>query len=95
MFHNSHHPKFNDLYLEELDIKDTTYVAIEGFVLYIGGDYSCSLNIMLLVQAMAYVMSDMFAIVIVGHLTCALESGPLIGAPVAPILPAAGIFAAG
>ena len=25
-------------------------VAIEGFVLYIGGDYSCTLNVMLLVQ---------------------------------------------
>ena len=27
-----------------------TSVAIEGFVLYIGGDYSCTLNVMLLVQ---------------------------------------------
>ena len=36
-------------------------------MLYIGGDYSCTLNIMLLVQVMAYVMSDMFAIDIVGH----------------------------
>ena len=42
-------------------------VAIEGFVVYIGGDISCTLNIMLLVQVMAYVMSDMFAIDIVGH----------------------------
>ena len=25
-------------------------VAIEGFVLYIRGDYSCTLNVMLLVQ---------------------------------------------
>ena len=32
---------------------------------------------------------------IVGHWTCTLESGLLIGAPVALILPAAGIFAAG
>ena len=42
-------------------------VAIEGFVLYAGGDYALHLNIMLLVQVMAYVMSDMFAIEIVGH----------------------------
>ena len=42
-------------------------VAIEGFVVYIGGDISCTLNITLLVQVMAYVMSDMFAIDIVGH----------------------------
>ena len=42
-------------------------VAIEGFVLYAGGDYALHLNIMLLVQVMAYVMSDMFAIDIVGH----------------------------
>ena len=32
---------------------------------------------------------------IVGHWTCALESGPLIGAPAALILPAARSFAAG
>ena len=36
-------------------------VAIEGFVLYAGGDYGLHLNIVLLVQVMAYVMSDMFA----------------------------------
>ena len=42
-------------------------VAIEGFVLYAGGDYALHLNIMLLLQGMAYVMSDMFAIDIVGH----------------------------
>ena len=36
-------------------------VAIEGFVLYSGGDYGLHLNIMLLVQVWAYVMSDMFA----------------------------------
>ena len=42
-------------------------VAIEGFVLYAGGDYALHLNIMLLVQVMAYAMSDMFAIDIVGH----------------------------
>ena len=42
-------------------------VAIEGFVLYAGGDYTLHLSIMLLVQVMAYVMSDMFAIDIVGH----------------------------
>ena len=36
-------------------------VAIEGFVLYAGGDYGLHHNIMLLVQVMAYVMSDMFA----------------------------------
>ena len=56
-------------------------VAIEGFVLYAGGDYALHLDIVLLVQVMAYVMSDMFVIYIVGHWTCALESGPLIGAP--------------
>ena len=44
-----------------------TCVTIEGFVLYAGGDYGLHLNIMLLVQVMAYVMSDMFAIDIVGH----------------------------
>ena len=60
-------------------------VTIEGFVLYAGGDYGLHLNIMLLVQVMAYVMSGTFAIDIVGHWTCALESGPLIGAPVAHI----------
>ena len=27
-----------------------TCVAIEGFVLYIGGDYSCTLSVMLLVR---------------------------------------------
>ena len=42
-------------------------VAIEGFVLYAGGDYTLHLNIVLLVQVMAYVMFDMFAIDIVGH----------------------------
>ena len=36
-------------------------VAIEGFVLYAGGDYGLHLNVMLLVQEWAYVMSDMFA----------------------------------
>ena len=38
-------------------------------MLYAGGDYAHALhlNIMLLVQVMAYVMSDMFAIEIVGH----------------------------
>ena len=44
-----------------------TYVAIEGFVLYAGGDYALHLNIVLLVQVMVYMMSDMFAIDIVGH----------------------------
>ena len=43
------------------------YVTIEGFVLYAGGDYGLHLNIMLLVQVMAYVMSGTFAIDIVGH----------------------------
>ena len=42
-------------------------VTIEGFVLYAGEDYGLYLNIMLLVQAMAYVMSGTFAIDIVGH----------------------------
>ena len=36
-------------------------VAIEGSVLYAGRDYGLHLNIMLLVQVWAYVMSDMFA----------------------------------
>ena len=36
-------------------------------MLYAGGDYGLHLNIMLLVQAMAYVMSGTFAIDIVGH----------------------------
>ena len=36
-------------------------VAIEGFVVYTGGDYGLHLNVMLLVQLLAYVMSDMFA----------------------------------
>ena len=36
-------------------------VAIEGFVLYVGGDYALHLNTMLLVQVMAYVMSGTFA----------------------------------
>ena len=36
-------------------------------MLYAGGDCALHLNIMLLVQVMAYVMSDMFAIEIVGH----------------------------
>ena len=42
-------------------------VTIEGFVLYAGGDCGLHLSIMLLVQVMAYMMSDMFAIDIVGH----------------------------
>ena len=42
-------------------------VTIEVFVLYVGGDYGLHLNIMLLVQVMAYVMSGTFAIDIVGH----------------------------
>ena len=46
---------------------NSTCVAIEGFVLYAGGDYALHLNIMVLVQVMAYVMSDMFTIYIVGH----------------------------
>ena len=36
-------------------------------MLYAGGDYGLHLNIMLLVQVMAYVMSGTFAIYIVGH----------------------------
>ena len=36
-------------------------------MIYAGGDYALHLNIMLLVQVMAYVMSAMFAIEIVGH----------------------------
>ena len=38
-------------------------------MLYAAGDYALHLNIMLFVQVMADVMSDMFAIVIVGHCT--------------------------
>ena len=41
-------------------------VAFEGFVLYVGGDYTLYPNIMLLVQVMAYMMSGMFAADIVG-----------------------------
>ena len=51
------------------------------------------LNSMLLVQVMAYVMSGTFAVDIVGRWTCTLESGPLIGSPVATILPVGEIFA--
>ena len=51
-------------------------------MLYAGGEYALHLNIMLLVQAMAYVMSDTFAADILRHWTCAPESGPLIGSPV-------------
>ena len=36
-------------------------------MLYAGGDCGLHLNIVLLVQIMAYVMSDMFATDIVGH----------------------------
>ena len=67
-----------------------TCVTIEGFVLYAGGDFALHLNIMLLVQVMAYVMSGTFAADIVRHWTCTPESGPLIGSPVRTILPAAG-----
>ena len=62
------------------------FVTIEGFVLYAGGDCALYLNIMLLVQVVAYVMSGTFAIDMVRHWTCA----PLIGSPVRTILPAAG-----
>ena len=51
-------------------------------MLYAGGDYALYPNIMLLVQVMAYVMSDTFV--------CAPESGPLIGSPVRTIWPALG-----
>ena len=46
-------------------------------MLYGCGDYNLYPNITLLVQVMAYVMSDK-----VRHLTCAPESGPLIGSPI-------------
>ena len=36
--------------LRENILRINVCVAIEGFVLYIGGDYSCTLNVMLLVQ---------------------------------------------
>ena len=64
-------------------------------MLYAGGDYALILNIMLLVQVMAYVMSGTFATDIAGRWTCALESWPLIGSPAATILPAGGIFGSG
>ena len=59
-------------------------------MLYAGRDYALKLNIMLLVQVMAYMMSVTFAADIARRLTCALESGTLIGSPVRTILPAAG-----
>ena len=44
-------------------VHDDIYLcaAIEGFVLYAGGDYALHLNIMLFVQVMAYMMSGTFA----------------------------------
>ena len=42
-------------------------VTIEGLVLYAGGDYALYLNILLLVQVVAYVMSGAFAADIVRH----------------------------
>ena len=42
-------------------ISHITSVEIEGFMVYTGGDYGLHLNIMLLVQVWAYVMSDMLA----------------------------------
>ena len=65
-------------------------VTFEGFVLCVGGDYALYPNIMLLVQVMAYVMSDTFVADKVTHWTCAPESWPLIGSPVRTILPALG-----
>ena len=56
-------------------------------MLYAGGDYALYPNIMLLVQAMAYVMSGTLASDEVRHLTCAPESGPLIGSPIRTIRP--------
>ena len=65
-------------------------VAFEGFVLYPGGDYTLYPNIMLLAQVMAYVMSGTLASDKVRHLTCAPESGPLIGSPIRTIRPGLG-----
>ena len=65
-------------------------VAFEGFVLYAGGGYALYPNIVLLVQVMAYVMSGTFVLDMVRRLTCAPESGPLIGSPVRTIRPALG-----
>ena len=65
-------------------------VAFEGFVLYAGGGYALYPNIMLLVQAMAYVMSGTFVLDVVRRLTCTPESGPLIGSPVRTIRPGLG-----
>ena len=51
-------------------------------MLYAGGDYTLYPNIMLLVQVMAYVMSGTLVSDKVKHLTCAPESGLLIGSPI-------------
>ena len=59
-------------------------------MLYDGGDYTLYPNIMLLVQVMAYVMSGTFVLEMVRRLTCAPESGPLIGSPVRTIRPGLG-----
>ena len=57
---------------------------------YAGGDYASYPNVMLLVQVMAYVMSGTLASDKVRHLTCAPESGPLIGSPIRTIRPGLG-----
>ena len=56
-------------------------------MLYAGGDNTLYPNIMLLVHVMAYVMSGTLASDKVRHLTCAPESGPLIGSPIRTIQP--------
>ena len=65
-----------------------TCVSIEGFVVYIWRDFGLHLKCYVTCTRLwAYVMSDMLAReMIVGYWTCALESGPLIGAPAAPKL---------
>ena len=66
-------------------------MAFERFVLYAGGDYTLYPNSMLLIQVMAYVMSGTIASDKVRHLTCAPESGPLIGSPIRMIRPGLGL----
>ena len=49
---------------------------------YVMSDYSLHLLMLFyLYNDMVYVTSDTFAHQVTGHWTCALESGPLIGAP--------------
>ena len=65
-------------------------VAFEGFVLCAGGDYTVCPSIMLLVQVMAYVMSDMIRRRYSGVRNMPLEPGPLIGSPIRTVRPGLG-----